>query len=284
MITDLDETIRTVLKAELPIKNGEIDVKFDQPKREWSARLNKPTINFYLYDVRENNVLRTHQWERMPRKNGKMNIAEMKRTPLRVDCFYMMTVWASEPEDEHRLLTRSMMALFKHPVLPKPMLTGSLEQQPFELRTKIASHDKLTNPAEVWSALDNEIRPSVSYVVTLALDPWTEIEGPVVRNFTMRTGTATRLPDYQELDEGGRLADKHYIGGTVRSKGKDKEPMAGIEVAIKGTGLFASTNSEGQFILGPLLDGKHTIVAWPEKGKPVEKKVDAPGSDFDIEM
>ncbi|MCB0005881.1 MAG: DUF4255 domain-containing protein, partial [Anaerolineales bacterium] len=69
MITDLDETIRNILRAELPIKNGEIDVKFDQPKREWSARLNKPTINLYLYDVRENNVLRTHQWERMPPKN-----------------------------------------------------------------------------------------------------------------------------------------------------------------------------------------------------------------------
>ena len=284
MITDLDETIHAVLRRDLPIKNGEIDVKFDQPKREWSARLNKPTINFYLYDIRENNVLRTHQWERMAPKNGRMNVAAMKRTPLRVDCFYMMTVWASEPEDEHRLLTRAMMALFKHPVLPKALLAGSLDQQPFELRTKIASHDKLTNPAEVWSALDNEIRPTVSYIVTLALDPWTEIDGPVVRNFTMRTGQATRLPDYQELDEGGRLRDKHYIGGTVRSKGKDKDPLAGVDVAIKGTGIFARTDGEGHFTLGPLLDGDHTIVAWPEKGKPIEKKVDVPGSDFDIEM
>jgi hypothetical protein len=68
MIADLDETIRQLLIAELPIKNGEIDVSFDQPKREWSARLSKPAVNFFLYDMRENATLRQHQWERMPAK------------------------------------------------------------------------------------------------------------------------------------------------------------------------------------------------------------------------
>ena len=78
MITDLDETIRQIMRAELPIKNGEIDVKFEQPKREWSARLSKPTVNFYLYDVRENHVLRQHHWEQIRSKNGKTNLADHK--------------------------------------------------------------------------------------------------------------------------------------------------------------------------------------------------------------
>ena len=65
MIADLDETIRQLLIAEIPIRNGEIDIKFDQPKREWSARLTRPTINFFLYDVRENVILRRHQWEKI---------------------------------------------------------------------------------------------------------------------------------------------------------------------------------------------------------------------------
>ena len=37
MIADLDETIRQLLITEMPIENGEIDVTFDQPKREWSS-------------------------------------------------------------------------------------------------------------------------------------------------------------------------------------------------------------------------------------------------------
>ena len=65
MIADLDETIRQLLKEELPIKNSEIEVSFEQPKRENSARWTKPTVNLFLYDVRENNVLRQHQWQRL---------------------------------------------------------------------------------------------------------------------------------------------------------------------------------------------------------------------------
>ena len=82
MIADLDETIRRLLIRELPVKNGEIDIKFNQPAREWSARLQGPTLNLYLYDVRENNTLRQHQWQQLGSDDDQ---ARMKRTPLRVD-------------------------------------------------------------------------------------------------------------------------------------------------------------------------------------------------------
>lgn len=100
----------------------------------------------------------------------------------------MMTTWATEPEDEHRLLSASLMALFRHPVLPEERLVGGMRNQPYELQVRLASHDKLTNPAEVWGALDNEIRPSISYIVTLALDPWVDISIPFARTVTLRTG------------------------------------------------------------------------------------------------
>ena len=290
MISDLDETIRQLLREELPIKNGEIDVKFDQPKREWSARLNKPTINLYLYDVRENQVLRQHQWERLKQGNGAgslSTVAQMKRTPFRVDCYYMMTVWASEPEDCHRLLSRAMMVLFRHPVLPRDRLVGEMREQPYELQARLAAHDKLTNPAEVWSALDNEIRPSVSYLITVAIDPWQKIEGPAVRSFSMRTGQATGLPKLPGLDPEATQADRVTIGGQVRGKGKDKSPLAGIEVAIKGTGMLATSDAAGLYVLGSVEPGKYTLVAWPKEGKPVQKDVNVPPTsedDYDIEM
>ena len=178
MLTDLDETIQNLLRDELPIKNAEIDIKFDQPKREWSARLNKPTINFFLYDVRENVTLRQHQnFTKVP--NGSRHSVNFKRMPYRVDCSYMMTVWAAEPEDEHNLLTRTMMVLMRYPILPADKLVGQMQNPAFDIQAKVASHDKLTNPAEIWGALDNEIRPSVPFVVTIALDPWLETTEPL---------------------------------------------------------------------------------------------------------
>lgn len=283
MIADLDETIRQLLIAELPVKNGEVEISFDQPKREWSARISKPTVNLFLYDVRENATLRQHQWERMPSVNGD-HLARLKRTPFRVDCFYMLTTWAAEPEDEHRLLTRALMALFRFPILPEDRLIGSLKNPIFEIQARLASHDRLTNPAEVWSSLDNELRPSVSYIVTLALDPWKEIEGPIVRTLTLRTGQAGRLPRRRELISEVPPDEQIFIGGTLRDKSKGNQPAVGVTVAIKGTGLFATTDAEGQYTLGSLQPGEYTLVAWTEEGKPKEKKITVPPKDGDYDL
>ncbi|MDX1616122.1 MAG: Pvc16 family protein [Candidatus Promineifilaceae bacterium] len=283
MIADLDETIRQMLIGEIPIRNGEVDVKFEQPKREWSAKLTKPTINFFLYDVRENVELRKTGWRQMepPNGNGRHDVTAKKRMPIRVDCFYMLTTWAAEPEDEHRLMSRVLLALYRHPILPDSYLAGSMPQQPLPLRAWIARHDRLTNPAEVWSALDNEMRPSVSYYVTLTLDPWSIVTGPPVRTFTMRTGQTDTLPKRQEFAEGGLSAEMVNIGGTVFEK---DEPRGGLQVAIKGTGFMDTTDDEGRFELGSILPGEYTLVVWPDKGKPKEKKVTVPGklNEYDL--
>jgi hypothetical protein len=290
MIDQLDETIEALLKAEIPIRNNEFQISFEQPKREVSARWGKPTINLHLYDLRENNVLRQHQWERLPGGNGGVNQARLKRTPMRVDCHYMITTWVSDhPLDEHLLMSRCILALFRYPILPeKYMPEGSpLREQTFEIPARLASHDRLTNPAEVWSALDNEIRPSVSYVVTLAFDPWTEVSGPMVRGLFLRSGQADQLPGRRELAE-RTVSELVDIGGTVREGGKNGSPLVDVNVAVKGTGLYSTTDPQGHFVLGSLPAGEYTLVAWPESGKPVEKKVSLlPGAepeacDYDI--
>ena len=286
MIADLDETIKKVLIEDMPIKNGEIDVKFEQPKREWSAKLTKPTVNIFLYDIRENVELRRAQYERVLNGNRQETVAKMKNLPRRIDCYYMLTTWAAEPEDEHRLMTRCLMTLFRHPILPRHLLVGTLRSPRYDIQTHVARHDKLTNPAEVWSALDNEMRPSVSYTATLALDPWTEFTAPVVRTLTFRAGQTSTLPTYQQLDEGSEVPEKIYIGGIVRGKDKEKEPKPGLEVAIKGTGWFDKTDNEGRFRFGAIPAGDYTLVVWPEKGKPKEQKISVPGEggDYDLEI
>jgi hypothetical protein len=286
VLADLDETIRQILIAGLPVKNGEIEISFDQPRREWSARLNRPTVNLYMYDLRENTVLRQHQWERLPGNGSAGDQQAQKRTPLRVDCTYALTTWAAEAEDEHRLLTRCMLALFRYPVLPQEFLAGGLLNQPFDIQARLATNDKLTNPAELWSALDNELRPTIPYTLTLALDPWTEVSGPIVRTFTLRYGQAAGLPYRQQLGPGQSSFEMSFIGGMVRSKTGNKSPMSGVEVAIKGTGLITKTGSDGRFMLGGLPPGQYTLVAWAAQGKPGEKPIHVPAEDggYDIEL
>ena len=285
MFADLDETLRKMLIKDLPIRNGEIEVSFEQPKREWSARLNRPTLNLFLYDVRENPTLRQHQMERAMGGKPGDTYASVKRTPFRVDALYMLTAWASDPDDEHRLLARAMLALFRHPVLPADLLVDSLQSQPYDLQTRLASHDRLTNPAELWSALDNEMRPSISYIVTLAMDPWTAVTTPVVRTLTLRSGQAAGLPvEYSSRE--GTLLERMDIGGVVKDPLQKGAPVAGIQVAIKGTGLFSTSDSQGRFVLGSLPAGEYVLVAWPPQGLPKEKRIRLPGKpeDYDLEI
>ena len=285
MITDLDETLRRLLVDELPVKNGEIEIEFDQPKREWSARLTRPTVNLFLYDVRENATLRQHRWDRLP--DGDPKQADRKRSPYRLDCIYLITAWAAEAEDEHRLLSRTLMALFRYPVLPEERLVGMMQGQPFEVQTQVARADKLTNPAEIWSALDNEVRPTIPYVVTIALDPWAEVTEPVVRTLLLRTGVAPSLPRRSPYLVAARAIT---IGGTVRDE--SGEPQSRIEVALKGTGYLTTTDEAGRFRLPGVVPGSYTLLAWPAEGKPLQEEIDVTvpdenggtgaGGDYDL--
>jgi hypothetical protein len=288
MLADLDETIKQLLMAEMPIRNGEIDVNFDQPKREWSARLTKPTVNFFLYDVRQNVELRQFQWERV-NGNGRPNVATLKRPPLRIDCHYMITTWAAEPEDEHRLLTRTMLTLFRFAKLPTDRLYGKLEGTEYDISTKLASHDKLTNAAEIWSALDNELRPSISYLLTMTLDPWTPIEEPMVRSLSMKPNWLDNEPaEADALERPGQLQNgQHMVAGTVRVANEETAvPQA--QVALANTGYSDTTDENGRYILRGLPTGTYTFLITTADGQQLslERPIPAPDGnyDFDVEL
>ena len=54
MISDLNESIKELLTKRGLLDPAEVDIKFEMPNRSWSASVSKPTVNIYLYDVREN--------------------------------------------------------------------------------------------------------------------------------------------------------------------------------------------------------------------------------------
>lgn len=291
MIADLDQVIRQLIIDELPIRNGEIAVEFDQPKREWSARLSRPTINFFLYDLRENAQLRQHHWESVSLNNGGANRTLQKRTPFRYDCYYMITAWVpGQPIDEHRLLSRAMLTLAKNPVLPEERFHDSMiTTGAYEIPTRLANHDILSNPSELWSALDNELRPSVSYVVTITLDPWQEVEGPAVITFSFVSGQEMRPGELRDrkLDPGVVSTVNTTIGGVVRSKRADRAPQVGLEVEIAGTGLYTRTDNLGRYRFSGLAPATYTLIARPSGGKSVTKSVSIPArkdETYDLEV
>jgi hypothetical protein len=168
MIQDLDDTVKELLIVKTPIDTTAIDIKFETPTKEWAAGVSKPTINLFLYDIRENHELRSN--DRHLARNGATGTES--GAPARVDITYLISVWTSDVSDEHRLLGGVLATLLRYPLLPPAVMKGSMADQPFPLRAWIAQPDRTPNAWEFWQGLDGRLKAGISYVVTLAVPPF----------------------------------------------------------------------------------------------------------------
>jgi hypothetical protein len=277
MIDDLDEVLRQLLIREIPVKNSEVAVVFDQPTRDWSARLSRPTLDVFLHDIRENLKLRhSQQWIIEQNPDGT---ATQRRTPVRVDLHYMITAWANEPDDEHSLLARTLMALFRQPHLPQDLLPDSLQDQPRPIPLQVAQVDEFRNPPDVWNALDNEIRPSVVLTVTLAIDPYVPLVTPLVRTRELRFGQADEPAVEQELVEG--TEDVFWsIGGTIRTDRSLEE----LRLTLVERGLDVPIQEEGQFAVSRLRAGDYTLEVAANGRALKRSKITVPSPDYELEV
>jgi hypothetical protein len=272
MIDELDEVLRQLMIREIPIKNSEVEIKFDQPSREWSARLSRPSLNLFLYDVRENQKLRQAQpaWEIERNSDGSVS---KRRKPVRMDLHYMITAWAAEPEDEHRLLTRALLALFRFPHLPEDLLPASLQNQHVPISIMPAQYDDLRNPTDVWNVLDNEMRPAIACIITLALDPYQPIIAPLVR-----------IRDLRFLEPGlGEQAevDRFWtIGGTVHTD----RPLEDLRLTLVERDQGVSLQPDGRFVIGRLREGDYTLEVAVKGRKPRRHKITVPAPDYELEV
>lgn len=178
MIQDLDATIAALLKNRAPVGSelAGSDIKFDLPDSKWRQSVNKLTVDCYLYDIRENVELRTHEGV-FARSLDGLNASRV-RPPVRIDCAYSITAWSVAQTDqvleEHRVLSQVLRVLLQFPQILPADLVGSMVEQPPPYPTVIAAApDPSRNIPEFWRALDQELKPSLNYVVTLGmwLDP-----------------------------------------------------------------------------------------------------------------
>jgi hypothetical protein len=270
MIQDVDAVLKQLLVRELRTKKNQVDfeIEFHQPRREWSARLNRPTLNLFMHDLHENNTLRQHEWHVTRQPDGKTT---KQRSPIRLDLHYIVTAWATEPEDEHELLTRAVWAFYRNPLLPDDLLPERLKRhQLVPIPVRVAEQDALRNAADLWGVLDNELRPALSLTITVSVNPYEAVEGaPQVRTRRLQFGQAGRLNAKLGL-ENNEPADKLWlVAGTVRSRA----PLdASVTVKLLERGLVIPVlQPEGKFLISGLQPGVYTLeVAAP--GRPARRR------------
>jgi hypothetical protein len=191
MLADMDEALRQLLLKELARQRFDgAAVSFEAPTGQWAAGLSAPTVNVFLYDLREAREQPGDTWREL-RRNGA---ARLERPPLRLDCTYAITAWARAVEDEHRLLSQVLAILLAYQRLP-PDLLGERLAPPGHDRPILGrvGQPKGDGKAEFWSAIGGQYKVSLDYVVTLPCDPGvTFSRGPEVHDHAVAVEDRSR--------------------------------------------------------------------------------------------
>lgn len=275
MINDLDETIKDILLKHGKLNATDVDIAFDQPTSEWAASLTRPTINLYLYDLRENLELRNTT----PRvERGRDSIGRKYVPPKRIDLSYLITVWARNPEDEHQLLWRVLHTLSRFSMISPESSIGSVKNQPVELRTKVAlPSEAVRNMPDLWGVMENQLKPSINFQVTVALDTEEVIEAPLVLTFSTRFGQ-------KQLGDGEALSTHDmtifHIGGQVLV---NNTPVGtGAQVTLLSRGDIVMTDADGRYVFSHVIAGDHTVEVVVEGRTPQEFQITVPSAHYNF--
>lgn len=177
MIEDVDRALKELIERDA-LRGSGVGVSFDAPSKTWAARQNAPTVNVYLYDVREDLERRAGQYEEVRGEVDGRNVVVDRRLPPRVySLTYLVTAWAQRPEDEHRLLSALLSCLLRNPDLA--LGTGD-DEPPLHLTVGQPPAKDRSTP-ELWGAFGGDLKPSLEVVVGAPIDPDRHLPiGPLV--------------------------------------------------------------------------------------------------------
>lgn len=168
MIEDIDEALRALIRRDA-VNGTDVEVVFDAPTKDWSARRNAPTVDVYLYDIREDLKWRAYGSADVYDTNGR--ITARHGPPRHFKLSYLITAWTQRPEDEHRLLSAVLGCFLRFDALPVDLLPDAIARVA-PVRTTIAippPEDRALS--DTWSALGGELKPSLDLVVTAPMEP-----------------------------------------------------------------------------------------------------------------
>jgi hypothetical protein len=210
VIHEVDQALRALIRRDA-LTESDVDVVFDAPTKEWAGRRNAPTVDVYLYDIRED--MRRRERGRLNEYDGAGRIVGRHLPPRHFKLSYLVTAWTQRPEDEHRLLSSLLACFLRHDAIPRDLLGPGFT----DLGLPVPLSVGLPPPedrafADVWSALGGELKPSLDVVVVTPTDTGQRAETgpPVVKPPRIVTAGRDGWPE-AETREGqapGRAADR----------------------------------------------------------------------------
>jgi hypothetical protein len=250
-LESVDATIEALLRAAVPLSATDVDVTFEAPTRDWSAKLTRPTVNLYLWDIHRS---RTHARAGVERfeSNGAMR----SRLALpRVELRYFATVWASEHRDERSLLGGLLRAALSYSSVPETFVAAPLRDlSPVQLSVAMVGEQG----PEMGKTLDGQIKPGFELMAVSDVDiGLSELLAPPVTSFEVNVADRLVESRRSELRRiAGEVLAPDAVGRRVSS------PRGGTVVNEAGRFLIAAAPGD-EIVVG--LDPPRSAIV-PEHG------------------
>lgn len=206
MIPEIDEALGSLLRSRA-VPGGQVEVSFEPPTRDWAAGRNAPTVNAYLYDIREDTARREYGMITVRDESG---MVARRHRPLRhFRLSYLMTCWTRRPEDEHRLLSAVLGCLIGTEVLAVDG-PGALASLGLPVRLTIGEPPSDSrSAADLWSALGGNLKPSLDVVV---IAPYPDESGEPVAPPVTEAGVVGRRIDAPGKEDPVRMRRMRRVG------------------------------------------------------------------------
>ncbi len=272
MLPALHESLKKLLREQGGISATDVSIEFEIPNRAWVSTLTKPTINFFLYDLEENAVLRKTSFEQA--RVG--SVAVSKAPPRRLNLRYQVTVFSGEVRDQHELLWRVTAILMRYHELPVELLPPMVANLNLPVGARVSQPEDGPRGNDLWNGLELPPRPSLLYLLTVPLDLDLTLESPLVLTRTLQLQSGNHaLP--------GSAGSSLTIGGIIRDR--HGEPLEGISVWQEGSAAEgAISNAEGQYVLSNVPNGEIALRVARPGGKPSRYTVEVPSGSYDLEL
>ena len=266
VIHEVDVALRSLIEREAA-DGTEVEVVFDAPTKDWASRRNVPTIDVYLYDIRED--LRRRERGLINDYDGD-RVSARHLPPRHFKLSYLVTAWTQRPEDEHRLLSALLACFLRHDALPQDLVTGPLAELGLPVPVTVALPPPEDRSfADVWSALGGELKPSLDIVVSAPTDTGRQYRAapPVVAPSRVSLGGLGGWPPreiHPPRPIGAARDPGHGVAADERDARDPAEPAADLAGERGGPAVRSAGGSAGVGRAGDGTAGPAWGMSWQE--------------------
>jgi hypothetical protein len=284
MLDLLDSVIEKIITTGWSTPPALPTLTFEIPDDNFAGRIDAPTLNIYLCELKENASMRRAQWDTIALPDRSTVLSQ---PPSYFDCHYLISAWSASARneiappsaEEHALLGAALRVLLRSSdVIPSVIGVpgGGDVFQGSHLYFAVSAPDSPRVVNDFWSTMKMPWRPTISLIATAPVDPGVDSErAPLLTTFIQRYGAiGAASADFEELIQ---------IGGWVLNAADDT-PVAGAIVERLQTGEQCKTDSRGQYTFAGLRRGVQKFRASAPAKAPLEQDIDIPAGLADTHI